>query len=273
MRIMSYNLLNAGRDGARDERWRAEVEVIRDVAPNVLLLQEARQFDAAGGEALFAAEAALGVRGLLAVAPHTGQHTAVFFKPEIRPVRFDPDAAHFHHALAQATLRIPGFDLPATVASMHLSPLHPALRDAEVGWLAGLAAPDRYSILAGNANSLAPGDAEPPDWQTLPAHFPVRYLTATASGPSAADRSALTFLHAAGFIDAASARSQARVATVPSAGFPDAEFVAFRSDHVLLSPLIAPGLVGYEVVSDDRTATASDHLPLFVEIDPSKLVR
>lgn len=269
MRVMSYNVLNGGRDAGNDKLWRTTVEVIGEVAPDVLLVQEARGFDADGGRALFAAEEDLDMRGLLAVAPRTGQHTAVFFRPGIQPLRFDPDSDHFHHALAQATLAVPGFDQPVTVASIHLSPLSPALRAAEVGSLAGLAAADQYAIVAGDANSLAPGDPEPTDWDKLPAHLRVRYLAPAADGRSpAADRSALAYLHAAGFTDAAAARGQAAIPTVPAPGFPQAEFVPFRCDHILLSPRLAPALTGYRVIDDARTATASDHLPVVADLAP-----
>ncbi|MFD5140596.1 endonuclease/exonuclease/phosphatase family protein [Streptomyces sp. NPDC058378] len=267
---MSYNVLNGGRDGASDKRWQTAVEVIRAAGPDVLLVQEARGFDADGGRTLFAAEDDLGMRGLLALAPRTGQHTAVFFRPGIRPLRFDPDSAHFHHALAQATLAVPGFDRPVTVASIHLSPLSPALRAAEVGWLAALAAPGTYAVVAGDANSLAPGDPEPADWAALPAHFRVRYLApATGGQEPVADRSALAFLHAAGFTDAAAAHGRAGTPTVPAAGFPEAEFVPFRSDHVLLSPALTPALTGYRVLDDERTNAASDHLPVLIDTDPA----
>ncbi|MFC8797255.1 endonuclease/exonuclease/phosphatase family protein [Promicromonospora sp. NPDC057138] len=265
---MSYNLLNGGRDNGSDERWRTAAEVINDAAPDVLVVQEARGFDADGGRYLYAAEHDLGMRGLLALAPSTGQHTAVFFKTEIRPLRFDPDADHFHHALAQVMLLVPGFDQPVTIASMHLSPFSPALRAAEVGWLAGLAAPDLYTVIAGDANSLAPGDPEPA-WERLPTHLRVRHLQPAAQGQApAADRSTLAYLHAAGFIDAAAAQGQTATPTVPSAGFPKAEFVPFRSDHALLSPRLAPALTNYRVIDDARTATASDHLPFVIELDP-----
>ena len=271
IRVLSYNILNGGRDtgsgGASDARWRAEVEVIREAAPDVLLIQEARGFQVEGGEALYKAEEQLEMRGLLAVAPRTGQNTAVFVAPHVIVNRFDPDSDHFHHALAQATVTVPGVVKPLTVGSIHLSPLSPALRAAEVGWLAGLAAPGELSLVAGDANSLAPGDPEPANWSDLPARFRVRYVDPTGN----ADRSALAFLHAAGFVDAATTSGDPATPTVPTTAFPEAEFVPFRSDHVLLSPALAPALTSYKVLDDDRTQAASDHLPVLVELDPERL--
>ncbi|MEU8495116.1 hypothetical protein [Pseudonocardia alni] len=141
-----------------------------------------------------------------------------------------------------------------------------SLPTPQVGWLAALAAPDRCSIIAGDANSLALGDPEPPDWARLPAHLGVRYLQPDHPGQApVADRSALALLRRAGFVDAAAVHGDL-APTVPAAGFPDAEFVPFRCDHVLLSPALAPGLTTYRVLDDDRTAHASDHLPVVVEL-------
>lgn len=151
--------------------------------------------------------------------------------------------------------------------------------------MAGLAAPGVLALVAGDANSLAPGDPEPPDWGDLPAFQRVRYLDLSRqrdsghAGDAVADRSAVAFLHAAGFVDAAQDTAadgdpQRRVdmtPTVPTRGYPAAEFGAFRSDHVLLSPALAAARVSYQVVQDDRAHATSDHLPVLVELDPSRL--
>lgn len=263
MRVMSYNILNGGRDGSDERRWRDQVQLIADARPDVLLVQEARGFDRDGAALLHRAESDLGMRGFLAVAPHTGQHTAVFIAASMRPLSFRADSAHFHHALAALTVQVAGFEQPITFASMHLSPLSPALRAAEVGWLADLAAPDAVAIVGGDANSLAPTDPEPPDWNALAAHHRVRYLG--ADGRS--DRSALEFATRAGLVDLGAQLNEAPAPTVPARGFPDAEFVPFRSDYFLASPLIAARARSYAVVDDERAHHASDHLPILATID------
>lgn len=276
MRVVSWNILNGGADPASGRaRWRGQAELLAELAPDVLPLQEARGFDADGAAGLFQAEADLGMRGLLGLAPHTGQHTAVFLRAGLRPVRWEVDAVHFHHALTQVQVLVPGLAEPLQVASMHLSPLSPALRAAEVGWLAGLAAPGVLAVLGGDANSLAPGDPEPDDWPALPAHQRVRYLDLAGTSPQA-DRSAVAFLHAAGLVDAAHTCAHAGVdagaaagaggtvdttGIVPTRGYPDAEFVAFRSDHLLLSPALAAARAGYQVVQDHRAHASSDPCP------------
>lgn len=274
LRILTWNILNGGADPGRgNARWDTQIALVRNLDPDIWLVQEARGFDADGSARLFEAEASLDRRGFLSVAPLTGQHTAILVKPELRAVRVEHDANHFHHALARVDIGLRGLDRPLRLASIHLSPLHPALRAGEVGWLAGLAEPAGLAIVAGDANSLAPGDPEPTDWHELPAHQRVRYL-APGSEPPCSDRRALGFLHAAGFVDAAFDPAVGMVdttPTVPTKGYPDAEFVAFRSDHILLSPALADARRSYRVVTEDRAQRTSDHLPVMAELDLERL--
>jgi exonuclease III len=46
------------------------------------------------------------------------------------------------------------------------------------------------------------------------------------------------------------------------------EFVPFRSDYLLASPLMAERAGSYAVIDDERTHHASDHLPVLATIDP-----
>lgn len=135
MRAMSYNTLFAGFDGDGDARFHAQLAAIREQAPDVLLLQECRGYLDNGARRLYEVEHALGMRGLVAPAPATGQHTAVFYRPPIRPLAFEADNVHFHHAKAMAQLAVPGLDAPLIAISVHLCPNGPQLRSREVGYL------------------------------------------------------------------------------------------------------------------------------------------
>lgn len=167
MRVLSWNILNGGSDGGDTTRWHAQAELVGELAPDVLLVQEVRGFDADGGRGLHEAEAQLGLRGLLAPAHRTGQHTAVFCAPHLQVRSFTPDTQHFHHALALVTVAVPGLPSPLQLASMHLSPLSPALRSAEVGWLAAPRSPRgvrparRRRELVGARRPRATGLAKP----------------------------------------------------------------------------------------------------------------
>lgn len=104
MRVMSCNTLFGGWDGDDDRRFGLQREVVAETQPDILLLQEGKQFDCNGGRRLYEVEEALGMRAFLALAPRTGQNTAILLRPGIKPVAFETDGHHFHHAAAIATL-------------------------------------------------------------------------------------------------------------------------------------------------------------------------
>ena len=261
MKVMSYNTLFGGWDGTDDRRSRAQRAVIARERPDVLLLQECKHFDLNGGRRLYETEAALGMRGFLALAPHTGQHAAVFARPELAPVAFESDSAHFHHAAAVVTLRVPGFPQPVTFVSVHLCPHGPHVRLTEAAYLVAHAAPDRFALVAGDFNSVSPFDAEP-DWTALPAHHRARYLSPDGR---TADHRVLRAFDQAGYTDVARRLGRSAEPTVPGTGFTNTEFVPFRSDYFLASAALAETAVAYGVVRDERTDAASDHYPITAE--------
>ena len=83
MRVMSYNTLFGGFDGSDDRRRNDQLTLIHNTDPDILLIQEAKGYTASGSALLYATEQALGRRGFVAEAPITGQHTAIFLKPEL----------------------------------------------------------------------------------------------------------------------------------------------------------------------------------------------
>jgi endonuclease/exonuclease/phosphatase family metal-dependent hydrolase len=263
MKLMSYNTLFGGWDGSDDRRCRARREVIAREQPDVLLLQECRHFDLNGHRRLYETEAALGMRGFLSVAPHTGLHTAVLARPEYVPVAFASDSVHFHHAAAAVTLRVPEFARPVTFVNVHLCSDGPHVRLAEATYLIAHAAADGFALVAGDFNSVSPHDPEP-DWTLLPAHNRVRYLSADGQ---AGDRRILQALHRAGYVDLAHRLGRHTEPTVPGAGFTNTEFVPFRADYFLASVALAEKAVAYAVVRDERTGAASDHYPITVEFN------
>jgi hypothetical protein len=93
MRVMTYNTLFAGFDGADDRRRRDQLRVIAETDPEVLLLQEAKGYPAGGAALLYSTERALGMRSFVAEAGVTGQNTAIFLKPDLTPVAFEPDSS------------------------------------------------------------------------------------------------------------------------------------------------------------------------------------
>lgn len=262
MKVMSYNTLFGGFDGTDDRRFLAQKEVVEEVNPDVLLVQEAKQFEANGYLHLYEIEAALNRRGFLALAPHTGQNTAIFVRDGIQPISFESDSAHFHHAAAFGTFKVPEFDQSITFISAHLCPFGPHVRLTEVAYLASHAASDKLTIVAGDFNSVSPYDPEPIGWETLPSHFQARYLSLDGK---TSDKRILKTLYQAGFIDIAHRFNQHTESTVPGKAFKGTEFIQFRSDYILASTALAQAATSYAVIKNDKTDMASDHYPVVAE--------
>lgn len=259
--VLTYNTLFGGRDGADDRRASAQIALIEELRPDVFLMQEAKGFDAAGGALLHALETRIGMRGFLALAPRTGQHTAIFIREPLKPLSFEQDGVNFHHALAILEVTAPTFHAPITLFSAHLCPNGPAVRRREAAYLAVRAAPESFALLAGDFNSASPHDPEPEGFASLPAHHRARYL---GEDLQTADRSVLAHLEAAGWVDLGHALGKAGSPTVPTTDFADTEFATMRCDYVMTSQALARHAQSYEVIRTPLSDTASDHYPVFV---------
>ena len=256
-KIMSYNTLFGGFDGADGRRFALQAQAIETADPDILLVQEWKDFLADGSRRLFEAERRLGRRALVAQARVTGQNTAILLKPGIEPIAFETDGDHFHHAAAIAQLRVPGLDRPLTAISVHLCPNGPEVRLREASYLVNHAVDEAYVIIGGDFNSVSPHDPQP-DLALLPARFRARY----ASDTGGADHRTLAGLERAGFIDLAVQSGTNSVPTVPGTAFEGSEFVPFRCDYFLASRALAARAAGYEVLRQPPLGEASDHYPI-----------
>jgi exodeoxyribonuclease III len=262
LRVLTYNTLFAGRDGDDDRRAQAQIELIRQVKPDVLLMQEAKGFEAGGGAMLHALEARIGMRGFLALAPRTGQNIAIFIREPLKATSFEADGANFHHVLASLKVALPG-GRPVTLLSAHLCPNGPAVRRREAAYLAVQAAPDALVLLTGDFNSASPHDPAPAGFDALPAHHRARYLADDLGG---ADTSVMAGLEAAGWVDVGNALGD-RTPTVPTAAFVGTEFPVMRCDYVLATRALATSATAYEVLRSPLTDAASDHYPILASFE------
>lgn len=262
--VLTYNTLFAGRDGGDDRRACAQVELLDEYKPDVFLMQEAKGFDANGGAWLYALEQQIGMRGFLAVAPRTGQNVAIFIREPLKPLSFEVDGAHFHHALATLKVAVPGSDQPLTFISAHLCPNGPEVRRREASYLSVQAAPDRLTLITGDFNSASPHDPEPEDWAALAPHHRARYL---AEDLQSIDRSVLAHLEAAGWVDLGHRLDSAAVPTVPTAAYRDVEFATMRCDYLLASAALAAKARSYQVIRNNITDAASDHYPVIATFE------
>ena len=262
--VMTYNTLFGGFDGSDNKRYKLLTEIIREANPDILMVQELKNYTQENSKMLFQFENEISMPGFVATAPYTGQHTAVFIKSEIKPLSFEIDNIHFHHAAAILKVQVNGLDKPLTLISTHLNPLGPQLRIAEASYFINYASADVYTILAGDFNSVSPYDSEPNDISELQEHFRVRYLSMDGK---TTDRQVISKLHVAGFVDVAHHLNKDSETTVPVKGFKGAEFMSFRSDYILTTKALAGKFKKYQVVKNSKTDYASDHYPLVAELE------
>lgn len=262
--VLTYNTLYAGRDTESSCRVEAQVRLIQQLKPDVFLMQEAKGFDANGSSWLYGLEHQIGMRGFLAIAPRTGQNVAIFIREPLRPLSFEADGAHFHHALATLKVGVPGIDQPLTFISAHLCPNGPVVRRREAAYLGIQAAPEKLTLITGDFNSASPHDPEPQDWPDLAPHHRARYLADDLQG---IDRSVLAQLEAAGWVDLGHQLDPHRVPTVPTPAYRDVEFATMRCDYLLASQSLAKRVRSYEVIRNDLSDMASDHYPVLATFE------
>jgi len=263
MRVMSYNTLFGGYDRDDSTRFDLQVDAILSADPDILLVQEWKEFLSDGGRRLFDAERKLKRRALIAAAPGTGQNTAILVKSDTVIHSFEVDNIHFHHAAAIATFQIPGLQTALTAVSVHLCPNGPDVRMREASYLAGIAGGNPNVVIGGDFNSISPHDPEPALGE-LPPHHSVRY----ADEQGKAHRLTLSRLEQAGLVDLAVKLNQNHIATVPGDSFKDREFVPFRCDYLLSSSSLSEFAAEYKVLNDPSSlGRASDHYPIMVAFD------
>lgn len=263
LKILTYNTLFGGLDGAEKTRAEKMLELINDLQPDIFLMQEARGYEADGAALFYALEHEISMRGFLAPAPHTGQNTAIFIREPLKAKSFQPDNVHFHHALARLVVVLPGGQ-ELTVMSAHLCPNGAHVRRREAAYLAPLALPDKLVLVGGDFNSVSPHDAEPHDFGALPARHRTRYL---GEDLQTIDRSVMASLNAAGWVDIGHRLGKGDTSTVPTPAYKDAEFATMRCDYILASRALADTARHYEVIKTPLTDAASDHYPVLVEFE------
>ncbi|MBQ0855448.1 hypothetical protein J8N05_45600 [Streptomyces sp. BH-SS-21] len=130
--VVSYNTLNGGRD--RDgslHRLIDQLDMLKELAPDVVCLQEGKLWDENGGETVNAVAAALEMEPRLARSASHGCHLITLVRPpRVRFLHFYPDIAegNFHHTVSLAVLQVEGVGTPLRVLHTHLDPFSPADR-------------------------------------------------------------------------------------------------------------------------------------------------
>lgn len=256
--LMFWNLYTVSRDLLDGDatRWEQQVAVVQRHRPDILCVTEGWEWDRDERALFERAKRDLGyAHGVLHLAK-TGCHMASFWNDPIVLLEADSQSQleAWWHGYYRARLEIPGHPRPLTVVGTHLNPFDPTLRRIEGSWLRVALPATEHGVLVMDANTAAPGDAEPP--LHLSTHLP---------GSNVADRSALETLAAAGLVDVGAAHGDRS----PTTGhFPTAERGVvdrtMRLDQAWATPSLE--VSRYAVIRDPETETASDHRPIWLEV-------
>ncbi|MEV0188364.1 endonuclease/exonuclease/phosphatase family protein [Kitasatospora purpeofusca] len=306
MRITNFNLYKARPSEIGTARWRARVAAVRELAPDILTVQEIlvdevpdlRDWERAAAEVVrrLAADCGLvadlprgGTAGVATAASlHRPWYTAVLWNPEAVaavPNGFQSyGAPDFWHALTTVRLDV-GASEPLLVASYHGDPFRPDFRATEALRLKGLlrrTGGAKVGLVAGDFNSVSAStgpdggfyDAEPYTGQD---HDDLEYqcVPGTVGSTNVADRRPTEALLRRGFtVDAA---AHLGVPWQPTVGYwadgdgdPD-PWGARRIDLVLVTRPVVPALVRYGVHVSPAGEVASDHRLVHVDVDVARI--
>lgn len=254
MKVMTWNIKTGG-----GTRLPAILAVLRRERPDVLALQELRDFGRHDGRRMREVAEAAGMTAHLAPSAF-GQPVAVLARPPLELTRTRAVRWRLHHAAAAAV--IPTGEGPLTVVSTHLNPFAPYRRMREARWLAArYASRGRLVLLAGDLNALSPRTDHTGELERLHPLYRRRHQAADGS----ADTRAIEAFEAAGFVDLWRGDGDGRTAPTTEGG--GREFSGMRLDYVLGSPPVAARARNLRVVRGDETEHASDHYPVVVDVD------
>ncbi|MCO8273274.1 endonuclease/exonuclease/phosphatase family protein [Actinoplanes sp. TRM 88003] len=255
LRLLTWNIKTGGTG-----RLDAITTVIRREQPDLLALQELRNFDRNHGRTMNEVAEAVGMVPHLARS-FLGQPVAVLVRPPLDIIDRAEVRWRLHHAAAVVTVATDAG--PLRVVSAHLNPFSPYRRMREAVWLAHRYRPDRIpTVVAGDLNGLNPGTDHTETLAPQPGFLRARHIFRDGT----ADTRAVAAFLDAGFTDLWPLAGSGNPLTVPTTKGGGREFSRMRLDYVLTSPSLADGAKNMTVVRGDETEYASDHYPVRVDL-------
>ncbi len=259
MKLISYNILDGGRDGQDGSRLERVLGLLQRERPELLLLSECCGFERDHERELHRFERALGMSGLLATAD-SGYHLALFWRGDALLHEAEVLRVGFAHVALRARLTLNG--RACKLLGAHLNPASGEARLREAQRLAGQVRPYEPALLLGDLNAVSPRDAA----GAHPERWPQRYRERHLRPDGTLDTRAVAALEAAGLIDLDAALHAAH--TQPT--WPARRFAADRPrqrlDYALASAPLARRASACAPLQDDDAQQASDHLPLCLEL-------
>ncbi|MBS2036092.1 endonuclease/exonuclease/phosphatase family protein [bacterium] len=253
IKIATFNILNGGGD---EQRFRGILQVIRQMAPDVLVLQECLDWEENGARVQAVAEA-VGSPGCIARSRARGSgksyHLGLFTNLPVLDLRIHNDPAFLGHSIAHLKLNWGGDTL--NVIGAHFDSKNENLRFVEARYLRSLLDQADFNqglyALAGDLNALSRHDPYPADLEKLlresmtsKFHLPPRFEV-------------MEELADFGWVDGLYLKPPARWVTAPRDR--GGVQIDYRTDYLLFSPRLAQRVGQVEVVP---VGNESDHYPV-----------
>lgn len=251
MRIMTYNIL----EGAAD-RTSEVVDVINKAKPDVLLINEANNFDLNDDQILHSFADLVGLPNFyLDKDNDPSYHVAIFSKvPFIKIQVLKPVL----RGMISGTL--PYDSESITIVALHLNPFSEDERIKEVRLLLNIIQKEPRLVVMGDFNALSANDIfTDKQLQSLPESFKNKFAK-----HGALQYDVYEFLAGYGLIDIALQAGDLG-STIPTQ-IGNTAHPPVRLDRALVSPSLAPHVTHYEVIKNISTSRASDHYPVVIDI-------
>lgn len=270
IKLVSHNLLDYGKSSLATRR--EQHELLRFQRPDIVCLQEIWDDDAdlaALKLHVGTLRDALGMRAMAVPAPRSHCHMAILWRPEYVVLSQRDRSLDLWHGLGVVQLDV-GAAAPLRVAVTHLSPWDPEKRLGDARVIAGiLDDPRQASVVAADWNSIgADTSYDPePDWARLRPGKVWRHVrwSDDPHAPPKMDRRPAQLLHRSGLHDAAQRLGAPWQAT---GGHFDGDMPRRLDAFWTTRP---QALRGYGVIDTPATRQLSDHLPIWIELDPGAL--
>jgi endonuclease/exonuclease/phosphatase family metal-dependent hydrolase len=236
LRVMTYNILTGGADGDGMARLPILHQIVAEVEPNILALQEANEFEIDRHQRMFEFGAATGTHGLLGLSG-SGFHGALFLRPPLEVIGVETvDPGANRSVIGVEVGESGGVDLH--VRAIHLHPRRPEVRfSGAMAVLAGL--PD---LVMGDFNSRMG-------------------VPAGGSGSAGPDDRIFAALQSAGYVDLFGLFHPGEgAATFRGAG-------GYRLDYIFASAELSAHAISCEILRTELAERASDHYPVVAEFD------
>lgn len=265
LRLMTWNLLQGGR-GADGQRLDLITEVIRACRPDVLFACEAHGL-AEEPRLLGDVAAAVGMRARIVPAAD-GAHVALLTRPVVAVTHFEGVPLAGPRNAVLAALRAPG--LPDfLLGGCHLDARSPSARLVEIRCLLQRMPPEWPRVLMGDLNQISHEDGlTRRDLLALPLHHVERHVAPDGEP----DTRVTQDIAASGFVDAWRLAHPGPLTpaghSVPTAIPQPPRFGGMRLDYIFLSSDLPVALTACEVWREKPAPRASDHFPLWADIEP-----